>query len=281
MKLRILAVPYDSARPDWRMGRGPTHLLEGGLVEALRQRGHEVEVERIGVNDSAPPLEVGTAFALARTLAQRVRQAVSQGEFPLVLAGNCNSAIGTVAGLGPADTEVVWFDAHADFNTPETTVSGFFDGMALAVVAGRCWRSLAATVPGFRPVPERNVLLIGARDLDPPEEEMLARSEVIRVASGDLNGAGVRESLRRAARAYIHLDLDVLDPSEARVNCFAAPGGLTVAAVAGAIQEIGVDCRIAGAALTAYDPSSDETGTARQAAVRLIEGILNVAGGGP
>ena len=71
--------------------------------------------------------------------------------FPLVLAGNCNAAVGVVAGLGPG-AAVLWCDAHADFNTPETTTGGFLDGMGLATVTGRCWTSMAARVPGFVPV---------------------------------------------------------------------------------------------------------------------------------
>jgi len=61
---------------------------------------------------------------------------------------------------------VLWFDAHGDFNTPESTLGGFLDGMALAIATGRCWTGLAATVPGFTPVAEENVVLVGARDLD-------------------------------------------------------------------------------------------------------------------
>ena len=86
--------------------------------------------------------------------------------------------VGTLGGLGTGPTGVRWFDAHGDFNTPESTLGGFLDGMALAIATGRCWIGLAATVPGFTPVAEENVVLVGARDLDPAEGELLRASRV-------------------------------------------------------------------------------------------------------
>src|SRR5215217_3258315 len=123
--------------------------------------------------------EIGAAVDLDRQLANAVAAARARGAFPLTLAGNCISSVGTVAGLGAGPTGVLWFDAHGDFNTPETTIGGFLDGMALATVVGRCWTSLAAGVPGFVPVAEENVVLVGARDLDPAEAALLAASGVV------------------------------------------------------------------------------------------------------
>lgn len=89
--------------------------------------------------------EIGTARDLDRQLAVSVAATVARGVFPLTLAGNCISSVGTLGGLGAGPTGVLWFDAHGDFNTPESTVGGFLDGMALATVTGRCWTGLAAT----------------------------------------------------------------------------------------------------------------------------------------
>jgi arginase len=84
------------------------------------------------VPEADPPAEVAVAFELDRLVSEQVCEAVAEGEFPLVLSGNCNTSIGTLAGVGPEGLGVVWFDAHADFNTPETTTTGFMDGMGLA-----------------------------------------------------------------------------------------------------------------------------------------------------
>jgi arginase len=128
---------------------------------------------------------------------------------------------------------VVWFDAHADFNTAETTTSGFTDGMGLAVAVGHCWQKMAEGVPGFSPVAEEDVLLAGVRDAQPAEEDRLAASRVTVVGADRIGREGLRvlaaalDGLRlRAGRVYVHLDLDVLDPAKAgRANEFAPEGG--------------------------------------------------------
>lgn len=112
--------------------------------------------------------EVATAFELDRLIATETRLAVEAGEFPLVLSGNCNSSVGTISGAGIGNLRVVWFDAHADFNTPKTTTTGFLDGMGLAIAVGRCWSGLASSIPGFSPLPEANVVLVGIRSTERP-----------------------------------------------------------------------------------------------------------------
>jgi arginase len=104
-------------------------------------------------------------------VAERVSEATASGSFPLVLSGNCNATVGVIAGLagasakeeGAEEVGLIWFDGHADFNTPETTTSGFLDGMGLAIAVGHCWAQMVRAVPGFRPVREKNVVLIGSR----------------------------------------------------------------------------------------------------------------------
>lgn len=162
-------------------GRGPEHLVDSGIGEHLRTRGHEVHVHTLESMIDAPS-EVTLAVDLARVLAEQVGASKRNGHFPLILAGRCMAALGAVAGLESNRTGVVWFDSHGDFNTPETSRSGMLDGMAGAVIAGRCWRGVSTTVPGFVPVSESRYVLIGARDLDPPEAELLRDSAVTLVS---------------------------------------------------------------------------------------------------
>ncbi len=153
MDIQLLLVPYDSGQRAWRCGAGPEHLLRAGLPAHLQRQGHVVTAIHIVEDDSAyPPAEIRTAFELARRLATAVRSARTAGHFPLVLSGNCNTAVGTLSGLTPARRATFWFDAHGDCNTPETTTTGFLDGMGLAMTMGLCWHHLGATVPGFQPV---------------------------------------------------------------------------------------------------------------------------------
>jgi arginase len=276
----LIAVPYDSGRRAERMGRGPDALLATGLADRLRRQGRAVAVERVEAGD-AFPLEIGTAFGLARRIAAAVRSAGAAGYLPVVLAGNCISAVGTLAGLAPEDVGVAWFDCHGDFHTPETTPSGFLDGMALAAVTGRCWAGLAAGVPGFRPAPAGRVVHLAGRAFDPGEREAMARAGVAVHDADSLRDPGSADvtpaDWAGLGAAYVHIDLDALDATEAPANGYQAPGGLSVAAIEGLLRRIGSRTPIRAAAVTAYDPAGDAAGRAAAAAVRLVECLTEVA----
>ena len=252
------------------MGAGPTRLVALGLVDHVRERGGRVELHELAPSDGTWVAEIGTAFDLDRQLADAVAAARIGGAFPLILAGNCITSVGTIGGIGAGTTGVLWFDAHGDFNTPETTVGGFLDGMALATIVGRCWTSLAAGVPGFAPVAEENVVLVGAGDLDPAEAELLAASRITHVRA-----EGVAECLelaleglgRRVDHLYVHVDLDVLDASEGRANGYAGGRGLSRTDLVGAIATAGRHCRVAAGAISAYDPSFDAEGRIARTAI--------------
>jgi len=206
-------------------------------------------------------------------LARAVNEARDMNRLPIVLAGNCNTAVGTLAGLGADSTGVIWFDAHADFNTPETTTSGFLDGTAVAILTGRCWTQLAATVPDFKPLPDDRVCLVGTRDIDSLEGGLLDESRVAVIPPRQLRSS-LREKLslmsKHVDRIYVHLDLDVLDTGVAVANKFAVSGGLTLEDMEYALSEIARLFRIAGLALSAYDPAADRDGAACRAGVKLI-----------
>jgi arginase len=143
------------------MGAGPLHLLRSGLAVRLEEEGHHVTIRSIDLPLDSRATEIASAFELSAALAGAVAEAAEIGSFPLVLSGNCGpAALGCVDGL-QTRMNIFWFDAHGDFNTPETTRSGFLDGMALAAVTGRCWSGLARAIPGFRSVAEGNVTAIG------------------------------------------------------------------------------------------------------------------------
>lgn len=287
MTIHTILVPYDSGHRGTRMGRGPLHFSEHGSVDRLRARGHDVRESVIDV-PSAFATEVGTSFAAYRALAEQVRGAVAGGAFPLILAGNCGSALGTVSGVraatpnDPSDIGVIWLDAHADFNTPEITTSGYLDGMSLATLAGRCWHSLTASIPGYRPVTDAHVVLVGARDIDPAEEQLVASSRVMRVevsrmrtegASAALDAA-LTELARHVSRVYLHIDLDVHDPAEAQANQYAVPGGLSASTVRDLVRVVAARFSIIAAALTAYDPSYDTDNRMLKTGFMLVDEII-------
>ncbi len=277
MELHVILVPYDSAHRGARMGAGPERLVAAGLVDALARAGHTVRVATVELPADGWRAEVASAFALARLVAARVRAARAAGAFPLVLSGNCMSALGVVSGLG-AGTHVAWLDAHGDFNTPDTTVGGFLDGMALATVTGRCWPQLARTVDGFAPVPEGRVWLLGARDLDPLEGDALRGSAVRLVPAAAVDGdAATRIAAEVAAGGgalYVHLDLDVLDPAEGRVNVFATPEGVSLDALRELLGTLGARAPMGALTLSAYDPSYDADGRVARAAIAAATSLV-------
>lgn len=282
-QVELVLVPYDTGLRGWRMGAGPEHLVGAGLVSRLSASGYLVHTSLVTPERDGPPAEIATAFELMRLLAPRVRAALAAGRFPLVLSGSCNTAPGTLAGLAPLSRAVFWFDAHADCNTPETTTSGFLGGMALATAMGWCWRQLTSAIPGFQPVQDRAVLLLGTRDLDPLEAELLSRSAARVLSPASLRGPALGQALAslgpEADVGYIHCDLDVLDPGEGQANPFPAPGGLTVDEVERAVRAIGRVVPLKAAAVTAYAPEYDREGRISEAAFRIIDAMLAAAGG--
>ena len=267
------------------MGRGPEHFVRNGVDETLRYDGHEVHTDIVEVTSSFRT-EIKTAFELHKLVAERVRSAAQQGRFPLVLSGNCNTSVGTITGLDPYELGIIWFDGHADFNTPETTSSGFLDGMGLAIATGGCWKAMAQTIPGFRPIPEANAVLVGSRDIVPAERERLRRSDATLVDAGLIRRRGMREALAnsldelraRVQRVYVHLDLDVLDPDSAPANELAPPDGLWPEELEEGIRAIQERFTLAAAGVASYDPEFDSEGHVLRAGVRLMEVLTNHPG---
>lgn len=277
MDVQLFLVPYDSGHRGVRMGAGPFHLLEAGLEGHLRDAGHDVSIEQVEAPAADISAEIATTFRLARVLSASVSRAVERGRLPVILAGNCMTAIGTIAGIRSAEPGIIWFDAHGDFNTPETTVGGFLDGMALTTATGRCWTQLASGVPGFQPVSDRNVLLLGARDLDRLEGSALNSSDVMWLSPEQARHSleSTLDTLRSRVRtAYVHVDLDVLDSSVGKVNSYAAPGGLTLEELQTALGYIVRRFTVGAVALTAYDPAHDGDGAVARAAFSVLESML-------
>jgi arginase len=243
--------------------------------------GHEVAVEWIEIHADFQA-EIASAFELNRVLAAKVEAAVRAGEFPLVLCGNCDSCLGVLAGLGPLTTGVVWLDAHGEFNTPETTASGLLDGMPLTMATGRCWKAMLNTVPGFEPVPDEHIVLVGARDLDEPEQEDLRESRITVVRSENSDDAAILADIGHALDGmdgrvegiYFHIDMDGIDLDGRRSNYMHTPGGLKPELAERIIDLAKGRYGLRAATIAGYDPEVDPEGVTVVAGIGLIEGIL-------
>ncbi len=279
--IRLIQVPYDSGHRGQRMGCGPGHLLSQGLDGHLAAQGLEVQTEL--VEAEGPFLaENQTTFELARRTARCVAEADHEGSFPVVLAGNCDMALGTVAGLTPGRVGIIWFDAHSDFRTPQRSYDGFLDGMGLAMIAGLCWPWAVSTVPGFRPLPPERILHVGGRLLD-EERRFFNEAGVGFLPAADMLEKGIDQSLSRCLdhfsrhvdRIDLHLDLDVVDPSFGAANSYARDNGLEPGQVGRAFELICDRIEIGAMDLTGYEPACDPESKLVPLAFNLLGNVVS------
>ena len=276
MTLHTILVPYDFAALRLGSGAGPEALAANGVLKGL-----PVSATTTIAAESPASSEIQHCIAIDAALASAARKAHEAGEVPVVFSGNCHACLGSLAAIG-APVAIVWFDAHGDLNTPETTETGYFDGMALATALGWCWTNLVRQIPGFVAADERDVVLAGGRDLDRGERVRLRRSYLRHYqppALTDALEAGFAAAIAGPAgrqRVYVHLDLDVIDPSELSANRFKVPGGVSVAWLEAALRQVGARYDIAGIGVTAYDPSLTPPAIAAPIVNRLLRALAPV-----
>ena len=273
MKTRVILSPYDSGHCRKRMGLGPERIFEAGLKPLFARMGVEFDSEAVAP-DHPFPVEINSAFQLAGKISQRVNACREAGAFPIVLSGNCNASVGTVSGCGAETTGIVWFDGHGEATTPETTKSGFLDGMPISILVGRAWHTLAKTVRGFSPVPGNRIVLFGARDLEAAERTLLEESGVHQMATVDQLKRILPTLTKGVASIYVHVDLDVLDPSVATSNQWTPPDGISLETLVQSIEAVKHHAKIAALGIASYDPDVDQDGKALAAAVDVAEAVL-------
>lgn len=270
--IEILLVPYDVERPDTPMARGARGLLEKGLPERLREAGREVLIAEIAAPEDAGKLQ--TVVAIARGIAAGVERAGAAGRSPLILSGGCLASLGVVAGLQRRGREVavVWIDAHGDCNTPATSPSGYWDGMALAALCGMSLPEVREGV-GVSPLAGGAVVHLAGRSFDPEETGNLQRLGVDRVPPAEIAGEEAREILRRRAAGrslYLHVDVDGLDPRDAPAVGFPEPDGARLADLLRCREALPAAAALTFSALS-FDRAEPE------AAARTVEACARLA----
>jgi arginase len=275
--INLIQVPYHAGDDRHGSSQGPRRLVDAGAVELLRSHGLAVTVECV---DRGAPFRdtASSAAAVNKQLAAAVTRANENGALPLVLTGSCNSCMGVLAGFDHSGCGAVWFDAHADFNTPESSASGFLPGMSLAVVTGHCYRNYWTQIGDSTPLEEDSVALFGVRHLSPDaERERLERSAINVVPwqegkpRGDV-GEALDSIARRIGEIYVHVDFDGFAPEVApAIADEPVPGGLTREQAEEIIRAAAARFDIRAVTLATYTPSNDHDEKTLRVALGLIE----------
>jgi hypothetical protein len=287
---------------------GPAVMESGGLLERLANLG--CEVAKISTVQLTPEEEneygEWNQDALeSKHLGKLIAENRSGEYFTIGLLTNCTDLLGMLAGLqhqkpgqklgedsrslqpeGLAGTKplrvgLVWIDAHADFNTPETTLSGMLGGMPVAIAAGMCLTRLRLKAGLDPALPTKYIVMAGLRDVDPLEQELLDRSQCEFLSVDDIRNLSdkIDQQMERLSRLteiiYVHIDMDVLDPGEVRGHPLTAPEGPTSQELAAALEMM-FQHKKAGAIGIASMPfgERDKEGLSLQAAYRVIEGAI-------
>lgn len=208
---------------------------------------------------------------------QAVRDAVAglteSGEPIVVIGGDCSVTLGALDALADPDLAVVWLDAHGDLHVPETSPSGAFGGMALRAVLGEGEPALRSSGA----ISSKRVVLVGARDLDIAEDVYLADTGLRTLTASDLaDPSALAEAVTAtgAAAVYVHIDVDVLDPSAFSAVSSAVPFGADPAELVAALRQLRQRLPLRGATIAGFAPSSPDAALEDSPTVLRLIGAL-------
>jgi arginase len=291
VRVALVKMPYVGERNVPDTSRGPDYLEEGGIRKLLEQQGAQVKVTDTVALTAEEEKAYGQWNHLALAagdMAKLVADERRGGYLPIGLLANCNGLLGMLSGLQhsgptakPLRVGMVFIDAHGDFNTPETTLSGMLGGMPVAIAAGQCLTRMRMKA-GLEPaLPTRHIVEVCVRDTDPLEQELLDRSEIQQLTLEDVRtrSANLHREMKRLSELtdviYVHVDMDGLDPGEVPGVALPVPNGPTSAELAVAITEMFKYEKVGAFAVAAmpYD-DHDKTGISRKAAYNLILGAV-------
>jgi arginase len=292
MRVRVIGTPMDLGADRRGVDIGVSAIRYANLNTRLRSLGHTVhdignlvvpqpESQPLG-NSKLKYLE--PIVQVCEELAKVVTDTLQSGEFPLVLGGDHSIALGSIAGVSRVhkNVGVIWIDAHADFNTYEITPSGNIHGMILAASAG-IGESHLTNIGGWSPkVNKQNIVIVGARDLD-PNEQVCLREHAIRIFTmSDIDRKGISDVMRQAITIagqgndgiHLSLDMDALDPKEAPGVGTPVKGGLTYREAHLAMEMIADSRQLVSMDVVEVNPILDRENATALLAVELVLSAL-------
>jgi arginase len=281
-RVAVVGVPMDLGAGRRGVDMGPSALRYARLLEEIEALG--LAVEDLG-NVRVPLAETlrgrrGSYLAEIRQAALELKEklmALPEEVFPIVLGGDHSLAMGSVSGVARGRIGVIWVDAHADFNTPETSPSGNIHGMPLAVLSGLGDSRLTEV---FRAVDPKDLVLIGVRSVDPGEARLLKELGVRVYTMHEVDRLGIariaEEALDHLSGLSLHvsLDADVLDPTLAPGVGTPVPGGLTYREAHLFMEILALSGRVKSLDLVEVNPILDERNRTAEMMVGLALSLL-------
>ena len=232
-KLSIIGMPMDLGQMRRGVDMGPSAIRYAGIYERLKLLFDEIQDlgdipigrPEVVIDSQSNLRNLELVAEKSAILAEKVDQIVQSGSFPLVLGGDHSIAIGTLAGVSKhyKNLGVIWYDAHGDLNTAETSPSGNIHGMPLAVSLG-VGHSLLTEISGYSPkLKPENIVIIGARALDDGEKDLIRKKGIKVYTMHEIDRLGMTKVIEetiaylkeRTDGVHLSFDLDGLDPADA------------------------------------------------------------------
>lgn len=296
MNIDIIGVPVDLGSNRRGVDMGPSAIRYTGLIQAIRNL--DINCRDLG-NISVPvpdsksyeqvkpssPRFINEITKINETLYKMVGESLTEGNMPMVIGGDHSIAAGSLLGAQSClkNIGVIWMDAHGDFNTEHTTMSGNLHGMSLAAATGTGMREMtrfkAKDVDFVNP---EKVVIIGARDLDPEEAELLKKSKVTVFTMEDIDLYGLRSIMQRAIEIvedgtegfHLSFDLDVVTPSDAPGVGTPVKGGITYREAHLAAEMLSKRPKLRSIELVELNPILDNANITGELAVSLLCSVL-------
>lgn len=290
-RVAIIGAELDLGAGRRGVDMGPSAIRYAGLGERLAQLGIscadwgnvDVEIPETTASGDERVRFLTQIRETCEQIAGRVRAAIEQNLFPLVLGGDHSVALGTLGGLASVHGAggVLWIDAHGDLNTPETTPSGNVHGMPLAAALGQAGAGFESNSWPLPSVDPNHVAIVGVRSLDPGERAVVKDTGIAVYTITDIDRRGLepifREALERvsgAAFVHVSLDLDVVDPDVAPGVGTAVRGGLSYREAHLAMELIAESGLLASLELVEVNPILDHENATAKLAVELAASAL-------
>jgi arginase len=269
---------------------GPDIMENGGLYPLLKRLGVEVTETKAARLTPGEEKQYGTVNRLglaSRHMAEIVSSQIKRGELNISLLSNCVGLTGMLAGAQLAGAEgkplrvgLVYFDAHGDINTPETSLSMMMGGMPVAVGCGLCLHRLRKQSGLEVPLPTHHVVLAGVRDTDPLEQETIDKSDIEMITVEDIRrlGPNVKAQMDRLSGLtdiiYVHVDTDVLSAEEVPGHTTPVPDGCNSDQLAATLEAMFRYPKVASFGVASLPTKGDPEGVALKAVYKMIEGVV-------